>query len=122
MSVPYHKYVRFFRGKVRPEKVDRRGLECRQHLSGTNGSNPPPSTGESATNRSGVGLRWTITPSGTRGVRNDDLSIYFREAKLASAFVTRWCLGAKVETTGGVFQVREDEPAPRVGAWLHRTP
>jgi len=26
-SVPITKYVRFFRGKVRPEKVDRRGLE-----------------------------------------------------------------------------------------------
>jgi hypothetical protein len=31
---------------------------------------------------------------------------------LASAFVARWCVGAKVETAGGVFQVREDEPAP----------
>jgi len=27
-----------------------------------------------------------------------------------------------VETSGGVFQVREDEPAPQVGAGLHRTP
>src|SRR5215469_13339418 len=30
--------------------------------------------------------------------------------------------GSKVETAGGVFQVREDEPAPPVGAGLHRTP
>ena len=29
---------------------------------------------------------------------------------------------AKVETAGGVFQVREDEPAPRIGAGLRRTP
>ena len=29
---------------------------------------------------------------------------------------------SKVETTGGVFHVREDEPAPRVGAGLLRTP
>jgi hypothetical protein len=28
---------------------------------------------------------------------------------------------AKVETAGGVFQVREDEPEPRVGAALNRT-
>ena len=28
----------------------------------------------------------------------------------------------KVETAGGAFQVREDDPAPRVGAGLHRTP
>ena len=41
---------------------------------------------------------------------------------LASAFVARWSAGFKVETIGGVFQVREDEPAPRVGAGLHQTP
>jgi len=45
-----------------------------------------------------------------------------RDAPLASAFVARWCVGAKVETTGGgVFPLREDEPEPRVGAGLHRT-
>jgi hypothetical protein len=65
---------------------------------------------------------WAMTPSGTRGVLNDALSIYFADATLANAFVARWCVGAKVEPTGGVFQVREDEPAPRVGAGLHRTP
>jgi hypothetical protein len=63
-----------------------------------------------------------MTLSGMRGVLNDAVSIYFADATLASAFVARWCAGAKVETTGGVFQVREDEPAPRVGARLHRTP
>jgi hypothetical protein len=30
--------------------------------------------------------------------------------------------GSKIETAGGVFEVREDEPMPRVGATLHRTP
>ena len=65
---------------------------------------------------------WAMTPSGTRGVLNDALSIYFADAALANAFVARWCVGAKVEPTGGVFQVREDEPVPRVGAGLHRTP
>ena len=65
---------------------------------------------------------WAMTPSETRGVLNDALSIYFADATLASAFVARWCVGAKVETAGGVFQVREDEPEPRVGAGLHRTP
>ena len=53
---------------------------------------------------------------------NDALSIYFADAARANAFVARWCVGAKVEPTGGVFQVREDEPAPRVGAAPHRTP
>jgi hypothetical protein len=65
---------------------------------------------------------WAVTPSGTRGVLNDAISIYFADATLASAFVARWCVGGKVETAGGVFQVREDEPAPRIGAGLHRTP
>jgi len=63
-----------------------------------------------------------MTPSGVRRVLNDAISIYFADATLASAFVTRWCVGSKVEAAGGVFQVREDEPAPRVGAGLHRTP
>ena len=53
-----------------------------------------------------------VTPSGTRGVRNDALSIYFEDATRASAFVARWCVGAKVETAGGVFQVRKDAPEP----------
>jgi hypothetical protein len=63
-----------------------------------------------------------MTPSGTRGVLNDALSIYFANATLASGFVARWCVGTKVETAGGVFQVREDEPEPRLGVGLHRTP
>jgi hypothetical protein len=65
---------------------------------------------------------WAMTPSGMRGVLNDAISIYFADPTLASAFVARWCVGAKVEAVGGVFQVREDDPAPRMGAGLHRTP
>jgi hypothetical protein len=65
---------------------------------------------------------WSMTPSGMRGVLNDAVSIYFADATLASAFVARWCASSKVETAGGVFHMREDEPAPRVGARLHRTP
>jgi hypothetical protein len=63
-----------------------------------------------------------MTPSGTRGVLNDALSIYFGDATLASAFVARWCKAAKVETIGGVLELREDEPEARVGAGLHKTP
>jgi hypothetical protein len=36
-----------------------------------------------------------MTPSGTRGVLNDALSIYFAGATLASAFVARWGQGPK---------------------------
>jgi len=46
---------------------------------------------------------WPMTPSGTRGMLNDALSIYFADATLASAFVARWCAGYSVETVGGGF-------------------
>ena len=61
-------------------------------------------------------MRGAMTPSGVRvrGALNDAISIYFADATLASAF--------RVETAGGVFQVREEEPAPRIEAGLHRTP
>ena len=66
---------------------------------------------------------WAMTPSGrTRGVLNDAVSVYFPDTALAGAFVARWCIGYKVETAGGAFRVREDEPEPRVGGGLHRTP
>jgi hypothetical protein len=65
---------------------------------------------------------WALTPSGTRGVLNDAISIYFANATLAGAFVARWCVGSRPETAGGVFQIREDAPAPRIGAGLRRTP
>jgi hypothetical protein len=44
------------------------------------------------------------------------------DATLASAFVARWYLGAKVKMAGGLFQVRKDQPELRVGAALQRTP
>ena len=61
-------------------------------------------------------------PSGMRGVLNDALSIYFLDPLLAGAFVARWCVGYKLETAEGVFRVRADEPTPRIGSGLHRTP
>ena len=65
---------------------------------------------------------WALTPSGVRGVLNDVLSIYFLDPSLASAFAARWCAGYRVEAAEGVFRVRDDEPATRVGTGLHRTP
>jgi len=54
-------------------------------------------------------------------VLNGAISINFADATLANAFVARWCVGSKAVAAGGVFQVREDDPAPGVGAGLHRT-
>ena len=48
---------------------------------------------------------WAITPSG-----------------MASAFVARWYAASRVETEGALFRIRDDEPPPRIGAGLHRTP
>lgn len=65
---------------------------------------------------------WAMTPSGMRGVLNYAISLYFADATLASAFVARWCVASPAETAGRIFQVCEDEPAPRLGAGLHCTP
>jgi hypothetical protein len=44
---------------------------------------------------------------------NDALSVCFADPTLANAFVARRCVGAKVETNGGVFQVWQGKPVPR---------
>src|SRR5438874_12039742 len=36
---------------------------------------------------------WSMAPSGTYGVVNNALAIYFLDAALARAFVNRWCMG-----------------------------
>ena len=48
---PSHKIRRSFRGKMRPKEIDRSGLEPPHHLSGTEGSNPVLSSGESTNHR-----------------------------------------------------------------------
>ena len=64
--------------------------------------------------------RWVdLDPSSTRGVA---LAIYFAAVTLASAFVARWCAAQRVEIVDGVYRVRDDEPTPRIGAVLHKTP
>ena len=50
-------------------------------------------------------------PSGIRGVVNDAVAFYFRDARFALAFVTRWCSGAGEVITGGALVIRDDEPA-----------
>ncbi len=60
------------------------------------------------------------TPSSTRGVVNDAIAVHFRDATLANAFVARWCAAQKAEAVDGVFQVRNDEPTPRLGAVPHK--
>jgi hypothetical protein len=65
---------------------------------------------------------WAMTPSGSRGVVNDALAICLADATIASAFVARWCAGHKAEAADGLFRVRDDEPALRIGASHHKAP
>jgi hypothetical protein len=65
---------------------------------------------------------WAMTPAGLRGVVNDAVAVYFLDATAAAAFVARWCAGSAPVISDGAFRVREDQPTPRVGAGLHRTP
>jgi hypothetical protein len=65
---------------------------------------------------------WAMTPSGGRGVLNDAISIHLADATIASAFVARWCVGHKAESTDGAFRIREDEPTHRKMAAHHKTP
>ena len=58
---------------------------------------------------------WAMTPLALRGVLNDAVSIYFLNPTLAGAFVARWCAGSGPSADGGMFRMREDEPAPRSG-------
>ena len=68
-------------------------------------------------------FRWVdIDAIKHRGVVNDALAVYFADVTIASAFVARWCTSQKVEIVDGVYRVRDDEPTPRMGAGLHKTP
>jgi hypothetical protein len=62
-----------------------------------------------------------MTPAGLRGVINDAVAIYFLDAALTAAFVSRWCAGSKVEISEGAFRVREDRPMPHTQARAHKT-
>jgi hypothetical protein len=64
---------------------------------------------------------WAMTPAGLRGVLNDAVAIYFQDATLAAAFVSRWCAGATPAIADGAFQVRADQPLPRISGKAHRT-
>jgi len=65
---------------------------------------------------------WTMTPAGFRGVVNDAVAVYFADATIAAAFVTRWCQVNRVETPDGLYRVRHDEPVRRKVAKDHSSP
>ena len=44
---------------------------------------------------------WAMAPSGARGIVNDAAAIYFLDAAVASAFVSRWCKGRQTEVEAG---------------------
>ncbi len=65
---------------------------------------------------------WAMTPAGLRGVVNDAIAVYFRDATLAGAFAARWCRAGAPEIMEGAFVLRTDAPRLRTVAPPHRTP
>ena len=65
---------------------------------------------------------WMITPAGLRGVVNDAVAVYFRDAALAAGFVARWCRQNLPELADGGFVLRDHDPVLRRPAPAHRTP
>jgi hypothetical protein len=65
---------------------------------------------------------WGVAPAGLVGVLNDAIAFYFSDAAFAHAFVARFCCGFRVEAVEGAFAFRDDMPAPRRGASVHKTP
>jgi len=51
-----------------------------------------------------------MTSSGMRGVLNDATSIASLDASLAVDFIAWWCVGYRIETADGAFQIRTDTP------------
>jgi hypothetical protein len=64
---------------------------------------------------------WETMPAGMRGVINDAIAVYFRDAALAAAFAAQWCAPVGAGVTEGCLRLRDDEPAQRVAARLHKT-
>ena len=62
---------------------------------------------------------WSITPAGTRGIRNNAIAIYMRGPTCAVAFVARWCVPGEPP---GFYNFRVDEPERRVATEHHKTP
>jgi hypothetical protein len=61
-------------------------------------------------------------PLGDARVLNERSRFISRTPPSRAPLVAGCCVGNRLETAGGVFQVREDEPAPRVGARQHSIP
>jgi hypothetical protein len=61
---------------------------------------------------------WAMTPAGLHSVVNDAVAVYFLDATLAAAFVTRWCAGSKAEISEGHSGCVLSSPS--LGPLLHR--
>lgn len=65
---------------------------------------------------------WGSAPAGFAGVVNDAVAFYFADPVFAQAFVARFCCGWRVDSVDGAFPVRDDAPAARRDAPVHKTP
>jgi hypothetical protein len=55
---------------------------------------------------------WSITPAGTRGLRNDVLAVYVNTPACALVFVARWLVPG--EDPPGIYELRPDDLAKRM--------
>src|SRR5215472_9640886 len=62
---------------------------------------------------------WSMAPAGVRGVVNDAVAVYVRTPTCAVAFVARWCVPGEPP---GFYDLRQQEPPPRVPTPFHKTP
>ena len=66
---------------------------------------------------------WDRSPAPTASKISHAMAIYFTDATLAAAFVSRWCVGFQPQPLeNGVFQIREDGPDKRIPAPAHSIP
>jgi hypothetical protein len=62
---------------------------------------------------------WSIGPAGSRGVRNDAISVYVGNPTCALAFIARWCVPGDPP---GMYEFRQTDPEHREPAQHHKTP
>jgi hypothetical protein len=62
---------------------------------------------------------WSITPAGTRGIRNDAIALYVNGPTCAVAFVARWCIPGDPP---GFYELRQQEPERHMRSGGHSSP
>jgi hypothetical protein len=65
---------------------------------------------------------WAITPSGIRASSTMPSPSIFSTRRWQPPLWFPWCATQRPEIVDGTYRVRNDEPTPRIGAGLQKTP